>query len=276
MSKTIRAVFSVFVVAMLAIFGWLLSDGAWGPVNWIILAVSAACCLLVFRLFLYLFSYSYGLCMLLNGGIILVVRPSAATVLISAGLMLYGIRMIGFCLLRDRSASYAGNLERVRREDAKFPRAVLASLWFMVTVLMTFLALPLWFVAESGALSSGLYTGAGLMLAGLALETLADVHKQRYKAAAPGRFVDRGLYARWRHPNFFGELVFHAGLAIAGLSAVGFTDPIVTLAAVIGPCYLVILMILEARRLDHEQHQRYAADPAYALYLARSGSLLPR
>ena len=261
---------------MLAIFFWLLSDGAWDRINWVMLAVSAACCLLVFRLFLYLFSYSYGLSVLLNGAIILAVRPSAATALISACLMLYGIRMIGFCLLRDRSASYAGNLERVRREDAGFPRAVLASLWFMVTVLMTFLAMPLWFVAESGTLSTGLYIGAALMLAGLVLETLADVHKQRYKAAAPDRFVDRGLYARWRHPNFFGELVFHVGLAIVGLSAVGFANWAVTLAAVIGPVYLIILMMLEAGRLDREQHKRYAADPAYVIYIARSGSLLPR
>ena len=70
-----------------------------------------------------------------------------------------------------------------------------------------------------------------------------------------------GLYARLRHPNYLGEIVFQAGPDRGrGRAAPGGWA---LAAGVAGPLYIAILMYYAAHDQDHQQGQRYGADPAY-------------
>jgi len=274
MGKTIRIIFSVFALAMLGIFIWRLVTGQWSPVNWGMLAVSAGSCLLVFRRFLHIFTYSYAMCCVFNSALILREIPSPAAALIAGILAFYGLRLFGFFYNRDHSDSYAHKAEHARLENARMPFAARLPVWFMVTWLMTFHLMALTFVAEKGVITAGVVVGAVVMLIGLLIEAAADSQKQRSKSQALKRFVSTGLYRRWRHPNYFGQILLQLGLIIAGLSSVSNLLDAVTL--LLAPLYIVILMVSEARRLDKEQFERYGSDEAYQVYQRRSRSLMPR
>merc|ERR1712107_875210 len=62
------------------------------------------------------------------------------------------------------------------------------------------------------------WAGVGIAAAGLAIETIADEAKLAAKRAQPFAPVTDGLYSYCKHPNYFGELMFHAGISCMGAS----------------------------------------------------------
>jgi len=274
MGKSIRLVFSTCALVMLIVFGWRVAQGTWSPVNWTMLAISATACLLVFVRFVFIFNFSYAVCAILNGALIWIARPGPATALIGGVAIVYGLRLFWFTWARTRSESYAARMQNVAVVDKEMPAPAKLILWFMCTWLMTFHLMALWLVAGRVELSAGIVIGAVVMLAGTLLEGIADWQKQRGKRSAPDRFVTDGLFARWRHPNYLGEILMQAGLLVIAVTcAVTFDD---FLAGVISPLYIFILMIAESRRVDDYQASRYGADPLWVDYRGRSGSLFPK
>jgi steroid 5-alpha reductase family enzyme len=270
----IRIVFSVFALIMMVLFGYGALVGAWSLVNWGMLAVAFVCCLLVFVRFVYIFNFSYALCAVVNGALIWAVRPSAASALIGGAAIIYGLRLFVFSWLRTHSESYAGRVKNIVKADQEMPTPAKIVLYLMMTWLMTFHLMAVWFVADAAILSPGVITGGLVMLAGTLLEGVADWQKQRSKQQAPDAYIATGLFSRWRHPNYLGEIGLQVGLMIAGLSVI--SGAVDALTVVIAPLYITILMISESQRVDDYQVTRYGSDPVWREYRERSGALFPR
>jgi steroid 5-alpha reductase family enzyme len=273
-SAPVRIIFSVFVVAILTLFGWRVSNGAWTPANWTMLAISATACLLVFIRFVYIFTFSYALAAVANGALLWAARPSAAAALVGGAAIVYGLRMAWFLWTRTRSRSYVTRADAAAAADREIGAAGKLGLWFMCTWLLTFHLMAVWLATQRAELTAGVIAGAALMLTGTLLEGVADWQKQDRKRRWPDRCVTTGLFARSRHPNYLGEMMMQAGLmTVAVASATSAGD---VAAGAIAPLYIFILMIFEARRVDDHQIARYGEDPAYVDYRRRSGSLLPK
>lgn len=274
MGAKIRIIFSVFALIMMVIFGYRAAVDAWSMVNWGMLFVSFVCCLLVFVRFVYIFNFSYALCAILNGALIWAMRPSAASALIGGAAVIYGLRLFIFSWARTRSESYGGRMKNIVQADIEMPTPAKIMLYVMVTWLMTFHLMAGAYVAEAAVLSPGVIAGGIVMLAGTLLEGVADWQKQQAKFLAPDAYIATGVFSRWRHPNYLGEIGLQVGLMIAGLSVV--TGVVDALIVVIAPLYIAILMVAESRRVDDYQITRYGSDPAWCDYRERSGSLFPR
>ncbi|MGL4649988.1 MAG: DUF1295 domain-containing protein, partial [Caldilineaceae bacterium] len=117
------------------------------------------------------------------------------------------------------------------------------------------------------------WLGLLIMAVGLLLEALADAQKSAAKAAAPGRFVDSGLFGWVRCPNYLGEILFWVGNFVA---AIGFLAGWAAWAIALGglTC-LVLIMLGSAKRLEAAQDARYGALPAYRAYTQTTPVLLP-
>ncbi|MDP6673433.1 MAG: DUF1295 domain-containing protein [Gammaproteobacteria bacterium] len=274
MGAKIRIIFSVFALIMMVLFGYGAVVGNWSIVNWGMFAVALVCCLLVFVRFVYIFNFSYALCAIFNGVLIWALRPSVASALICSAAILYGLRLFTFSFMRTRGESYAGRMKNIIKADQEMPLPARIMLYIMVTWLMTFHLMAAWFVASSAVLVPGVMVGGMVMLASTLLEGIADWQKQQSKNRAPAAYIASGLFSRWRHPNYLGEIGLQVGLIIAGLSVTdGVGDALIV---VIAPLYIVILMISEAQSADEAQLKRYGSDPAWREYRERSGSLFPR
>jgi steroid 5-alpha reductase family enzyme len=272
--RSLQIIFSVFALLILGLIGWQVVAGTWSPVNSGMLAIAAACCLLVFVRFLYVFNYSYALALMLNALLLMVALRSPAALLLGAIAFAFGLRLFLFCRARQRGESYAPKMEKIIATDRAMPLPVRIPLWLMPTLLYSFHLMAVYHAGLAGRLTPGVLLGAALMLAGLAVEGVADAQKQRVKRMDPRQPVTTGIYRRWRHPNYAGEILFQSGLVVAGIAAA--TGIVPLLAAVLTPLYIVILMRAEAARLDGEQQARYAGDPAWLAWHRASGSLLPR
>ena len=274
MAGKIRIIFSVFALIMMIVFAIRAVTTGWPLTVWGMLAIAFVSCLLVFVRFVYIFNFSYAICALLNGLLILAVKPSAASALVAGTAALYGLRLLIFTWSRTRSESYAGRVRNIEQADDEMPGAAKGVLYATVTWLMTYHLMAAWYVADAATLSVGVIAGGVIMLAGTVLEAVADSQKQQAKAGHPDKPVTGGVYARLRHPNYLGEIGLQAGLMIAGLSVV--TAPLDALIVVLAPLYITLLMIAEAQRVDQYQQSRYGEDDKWRAYFERSGSLLPR
>ena len=275
MDKHIRKIFSVFVLGMMILFGMRLAAGAWTELNWVMMLVAGLSCLLVFRCFVYIFNFSYSLACIFNGLILALELPGIGTTLLGGAMFLYGMRLLLFTWGRVHSESYQPRVAAVQQADAQLPFFLKIVFWIQCTFMYTFHLFAIYMVGTGGADGFGVWLGALIILAGTLIEGLADQQKQAGKAVNPNSFVTDGLFARWRHPNYAGEIIVQIGLIVAGLSAV--TAGWGNYAAVtIAPLYVILLMLSECTRADKYQQLRYGDNDAYQAYLHRSGSLLPR
>ena len=269
-----RIVFPSFVLAMWVIFGMWLAQGDWTALNWLMLGTAAAATAIVFVDFVSVFSFGYATCMIVLPVEIVIVRGATTASVVVGGLAaFYGLRLWAFAWRRRRSASYAPSRAGEAMARSHVPMALKVLLFVLVTSLMTFESMSPYVVATKGDTTTWVVIGAAVMVGGLLIEIVADEQKHRAKEADNATFARNGLYARTRHPNYTGEILFQAGLAAAAFGSV--TGWWQLVAVVLSPAYITVLMFFQAHSGDSRLRSRYGTDPKYVEYAAASGSLLP-
>ena len=108
------------------------------------------------------------------------------------------------------------------------------------------------------------------------IEVVADGQKSAFKAdeSNEGRFISTGLWAWSRHPNYFGEIVLWAGVAVMALPVLeGWR-----FVALASPVFVVILLtrISGVPMLERRGMKEWGDDPAYQAYVATTPVLIPR
>jgi steroid 5-alpha reductase family enzyme len=195
--------------------------------------------------------------------------------LAGGAMALYGLRLLLFTASRMNSPSYAPRVKNVQKADAHMPVAIKVALWVQCSFLYTFHLFAVYIAGQVGWVSPTLLTGVALILIGTGIEGLADYQKQKAKALAPDNFVSTGLFSRWRHPNYAGEILVQIGLIVIGVGCLtgGWINYI---AVTVAPLYIILLMLAECSRADQSMQEHYGQREDFRAYAARSGSVLPR
>jgi len=155
------------------------------------------------------------------------------------------------------------------------------SFWW-VSLFKVFLlqAVVLWIVSSplllahslgpQGGLSLFDLAGLALFLVGFVWEVVSDWQLARFKSdpANKGRILETGLWARSRHPNYFGETVLWWGLGLLALPTGGWL-------AFVGPAMITFLLMkvsgvamLDAALVDRR--------PGYEEYIRSTPAFFPR
>jgi steroid 5-alpha reductase family enzyme len=113
------------------------------------------------------------------------------------------------------------------------------------------------------------FVGLAVGIGAVVLETVSDIqlHRFRRQNKDPARFLDTGLWAYSRHPNYCGEAMYWWAAALFGLAA--HPSPAMVLGA-IG----VTSMILFAS-IPMAEKRALAKRPSFAAYQARVSRLVP-
>lgn len=194
-------------------------------------------------------------------------------------LALYGLRLGGYLLLRERSPAYSRELEDVQQRGRGIGVAKQLLIWWGVALLYLLLFSPCLLslaARRAGGVGLALWSlplGLALMLAGLGVETLADRQKSAFKRRHPDRFCNVGLYRMVRCPNYLGEIVFWLGQWLAGLAA--YEHWVHWLCSLTGLVCIVLIMMGSTKRLERKQEGRYGGDPAYRAYTRTVPVLFP-
>lgn len=273
MPSGMRAVIPVFMLFMWYSLYRLFQDAVL-PVSYAVVAgYVMTVCLIAFRNFVKVFTYGYALSML--GGPLLIavlydIPPAGLT--FGALVALYGVRLVYFQYTRERAASYAGHIKDQDAAHHRMPLPVKGMIYLFTGPLLLHYATIMFLTRDTASFRTSTVLGAALMALGLLLETLADAQKQKAKAESD-RFVSTGLYARLRHPNYLGEVVFHAGALVYAVPQV--SGWLVIAACAVAPVYLILLMLVSAHGLDGRMREHHGDTPGFDQYYDRSWSILP-
>lgn len=253
----------------------------WPATSW---PVTFVACSGGFSNILYAFGVGYGVSMTANGALTAMVARYRGVPLTRFGVaccglyMAYGTRLTTFLIRRQNDASYAPKFHSVQQKTDMMDMGSRFALVFGVSLSQALYALPLT-VATSPAAASARpalkmigWLGVGLSGAGLLLEHIADEQKFAAKKRDVTLPTTDGLYAYCRHPNYFGEMLFHCGVCC--FAATG--SPLLRIACGAAPLFMASVMVNSARRLDREADHKYAKVEGYQNWAANTPALLPR
>ena len=129
--------------------------------------------------------------------------------------------------------------------------------------------------SESGVVVNALfYIGLALFIYGFSVEIIADKQKSKFRSIPENRdsFITTGLWAKSRHPNYFGEIVLWTGIAcisfssLKGMQYLTLISPIFT--------YLLLVYVSGVRMLEARADKKWGNDQIYIKYKEETSKLL--
>lgn len=245
---------------------------------WLLFAAAMLVSSIGFKNYVWFISLGYGFSIAAEGLLMLILfRNDLAlgTALSCIIFILYGCRLGGYLAYREaKSASYKKNMTGEIKEGSSVSFGVKIAIWVTCALLYVCEVLPVFYRLNNGSGSNTWnYVGIVIMLCGIALESAADLQKNKAKKVNPKRFVDTGLYRLVRCPNYLGEMLFWTGVILSGIGALrGAGQWIMALLGYVG---IIFVMFSGARRLEIRQNKNYGKDPEYQKYVKSVPILLP-
>jgi steroid 5-alpha reductase family enzyme len=187
---------------------------------------------------------------------------------------IWAIRLASFLFLRVRKQGSDSRFDDIKINFWRFSIAwTVQGLWVLITAGAAIAA-----ITSSQKTDFGWFGALGLLLwlIGFSMEAVADNQKRIFKQQknTHKEFIQTGLWARSRHPNYFGEILLWVGVAIIAYPAL-YQWQLVTL---ISPIFVILLLTkVSGISLQEEQaDQRWADDSDYQAYKRRTPVLIPR
>ena len=245
---------------------------------WIMAVVALLFSSVGFKKYVWFISIGYGFSVAAIGAALLIMRGSGLSAGVIAAcvlLILYGCRLGGYLTVRElKSSSYNTKMKHEIKSGEGMSVAAKCAIWISAALLYACETSPLIFRISNGDVPDVLMIiGMGISIAGLILESCADLQKNAAKKKNPGRFVDTGLFKLVRCPNYFGEMLFWTGMFVGGISVYeGAGQWIVALLGYIG---IIYVMFGGARRLEIRQNRTYGDDPVYQKYVKTVPIMIP-
>jgi steroid 5-alpha reductase family enzyme len=114
------------------------------------------------------------------------------------------------------------------------------------------------------------YLAATATLLAIFIELVSDIQLHRFLThRKPGEIMKTGLWALSRHPNYFGEWLFWAGLALFGLAAV----PSAWWWVLPGPIAMLVMFLLAS--IPMIDKRSLARRPEYATHMQQVSGFMP-
>ena len=137
--------------------------------------------------------------------------------LVAAMVMIWALRLSTFLFFRISKSGKDDRFDTIKTRPVRFLMAwTLQGLWVLLTAAAA-LAVITGGVREPLGIVG--VAGIAIWIFGFLIEIVADRQKSRFRsdAANSGKFIDTGLWAWSRHPNYFGEITLWTGMAIVAL-----------------------------------------------------------
>ena len=200
--------------------------------------------------------------------------PSGAQWLIAAMILVWAGRLGSFLFRRIHAAGGDQRFDHIKVSTSRFFVAwTLQGAW----VVMTSCAAVSAILSEQPPAVGAVFTiGAAMWITGFVIEVVADRQKSRFRAdpANEGRFINTGLWARSRHPNYFGEILLWAGIAVMAIPYLSGAQWVVMLSPIF--VYALLTRVSGIPTLVRRGQQLWGDDPAYQAYLSTTPPLVPR
>lgn len=196
------------------------------------------------------------------------------SLLLMAMVIIWAGRLGSFLYRRIQKDGKDGRFDEIKPSFIRFFNVwTIQGLWVTFTAAAALVAItsehrqPLGWVAALGTL---------IWVIGFGLEVIADSQKSQFRAnpANKGKFINTGLWAKSRHPNYFGEIVLWLGVAIVAAPVLQGWQWV----ALISPVFVTILLtrVSGVPMLEKRADEKWGGQPDYEQYKKETPVLIPK
>jgi steroid 5-alpha reductase family enzyme len=196
------------------------------------------------------------------------------SIILTCLIVIWATRLSTFLFLRVRKQGSDSRFDDIKLNFWRFSIAwTVQGLWVLITAGAAIAAISSSQKADFGWIGA---FGLLLWLIGFTMEAVADNQKRVFKQQknTHNEFIHTGLWARSRHPNYFGEILLWIGVAIIAYPAL-YQWQLVTL---ISPLFVILLLTkISGISLQEQQaNERWSDNTDYQDYKKRTPVLIPR
>ena len=195
------------------------------------------------------------------------------SLLLLALVIIWAARLGIFLFTRIRKAGKDSRFDEIKPNFWRFLNTwTIQALWVSFTLAAALVA-----ITTTYRKGLGLFALIGFLIwgFGFVFEVVADAQKSRFRAEPQnkGKFIDTGLWARSRHPNYFGEIVLWIGVAVIALPVLQGWQWI----ALISPLFVTFLLtrVSGVPMLEKSADEKWGGQPEYEAYKTRTPVLIP-
>jgi steroid 5-alpha reductase family enzyme len=198
----------------------------------------------------------------------------ARSLLLLALVVIWAARLGSFLFRRIQKAGKDARFDAIKPSFLRF-----LNTWSLQGLWVTFtLAAALVAITATRRVELGLFALIGTLIwvFGFVFEVVADAQKSRFQADAKnkGKFIQSGLWARSRHPNYFGEIVLWIGVAVIALPVLQGWQWV----ALVSPLFVTLLLtrVSGVPLLEKRADEKWGGQADYEAYKEHTPVLIPR
>jgi steroid 5-alpha reductase family enzyme len=190
-------------------------------------------------------------------------------VICASMVLIWAARLGSFLFLRIHKDGVDTRFDEIKHNPYRFfVTWTIQGLWVIITAgaLYTAIASNTKVTLSLDLPSAFVYLGLLLWTLGFSLEVIADYQKRvfRQNPENKGKFINVGLWARSRHPNYFGEILLWFGAALTASVALSGWQYI----TLISPFFVLFLLtkVSGIPMLEAKAEKRWGKDSDYLAY----------
>jgi steroid 5-alpha reductase family enzyme len=196
------------------------------------------------------------------------------SLIIGAAIIVWAARLGSFLFMRVHKDKKDGRFDSIKTSFSQFFMTwTLQGMWVFICSSAALIAIA----NPAGVpLNIVFMIGLALFIFGFVIEIIADNQKSSFRSIPENKdvFINEGLWAKSRHPNYFGEITLWTGITIMGISTFEGMNYLALFSPIFS--YLLLNYVSGVRMLEYRGHKKWGHLDAYKVYKESTPKLIPK
>lgn len=194
--------------------------------------------------------------------------------IIGVAIIIWALRLGSFLFMRIHKDKKDGRFDSIKTSFSQFLMTwTLQGMWVFICSSAALIAIA----NPTGAVINIVFIiGLTMFMFGFVIEVIADNQKTAFRSVPENKdlFINEGLWARSRHPNYFGEITLWTGITVMAIS----TFEGMNYLAIFSPIfsYLLLNYVSGVRMLEYRGHKKWGHLEEYNAYKKSTPKFIPR
>ena len=196
------------------------------------------------------------------------------SLIIGAAIIFWAVRLGSFLFMRVHKDKKDGRFDTIKTSFSQFFMTwTLQGMWVFICSSAALVAIA----NPTGVpINIVFIIGLALFILGFVVEIIADNQKSAFRSIPENKdvFINEGLWARSRHPNYFGEITLWTGITVMGISTFEGMNYLALFSPIFS--YLLLNYVSGVRMLEYRGHKKWGHLDAYQDYKKSTPKLIPK
>ena len=196
------------------------------------------------------------------------------SLILGAAIIVWAVRLGSFLFMRVHKDKKDGRFDTIKTSFSQFFMTwTLQGMWVFICSSAALVAIA----NPTGVpINIVFIIGLALFILGFVVEIIADNQKSVFRSIPENKdvFINEGLWARSRHPNYFGEITLWTGITVMGISTFEGMNYLALFSPIFS--YLLLNYVSGVRMLEYRGQKKWGHLDAYKTYKESTPKFIPK